>query len=538
MNVFLYARVSTPEQAKKDLSIPDQLRQLHEYCQQNNHTIVKEYQEPGVTATDDKRPAFQEMIAAAVSKQYNATAILVLTTSRFFRDALKAKVYKRKLKRYGIKVIAIKQETTDDPMGNFMEGMFELIDQYESEINAFHTLRGMKENARKGYLNGANAPYGYTRVKVQDERGNEKAKLEINASEAETVRTIFKLYYNGDKDHYVFGAKNVAMILNEKGFRTRQGQEWNKQYILNILRNPTYTGTYYFNVRDVKAGKRKPQVPPIIGKNMFATVQEIIEKRNPKKMNPAIIASPTLLLGLLKCGKCGASMTRETGKNNQYSYYNCRRYIRQGKTSCEGQRIPRKLIERQILEHLSNKIFSVERTKIMLEDIYKSYKEARQRNNEKLYQFNEQIKDIQRRLNNHYKAIEAGVIDFEDVQERIRELKKQKAGAEATIEDLRSKFKIPLYYFTARHIRNFQTQLKKIFISPDSALAKKYLNALVEKITVNGNYVHIDGKIHGALQIMTHEKEKAVETTHSEVPTAVVSKLPGEDSNLGQAGYT
>lgn len=32
MAVALYARVSTTRQAENDLSIPDQLRQLHDYC--------------------------------------------------------------------------------------------------------------------------------------------------------------------------------------------------------------------------------------------------------------------------------------------------------------------------------------------------------------------------------------------------------------------------------------------------------------------------------------------------------------------------
>ena len=33
MAVALYARVSTTRQAENDLSIPDQLRQLREYCE-------------------------------------------------------------------------------------------------------------------------------------------------------------------------------------------------------------------------------------------------------------------------------------------------------------------------------------------------------------------------------------------------------------------------------------------------------------------------------------------------------------------------
>jgi DNA invertase Pin-like site-specific DNA recombinase/archaellum component FlaC len=544
MNVFLYARVSTPEQAKKDLSIPDQLRQLHEYCQQNNHIILKEYIEPGVTATDDKRPAFQQMIGDAFAKENKLEAILVLTTSRFFRDALKAKVYKRKLKKVGIKVIAIKQETTDDPMGNFIEGIFELIDQYESETNGFHTLRGMKENARKGYCNGATAPYGYKRVKVQDDKGNEKTKLKINPTEAETVRLIFNLYLNGDNGNKMMGSKLVAIYLNEHGFRRRSGQKWSMQSVLAILSNSTYAGTYYFNKRDSKTGKPKPKdewipikVPAIIEKNIFEKVQEIIDKRDPRKTNPAVIASPSLLLGLLKCGKCGASMIRETGKSNQYNYYNCRTYMRQGKPSCTGQRVPRALFEKQVLEHLADKIFSVERTKILLNELYKAYKAEKEKNNERLNQLNEQLKEIQKGLNNQYMAIERGIVDLSDVKERINELKRQKEEVQKAIEQLKAKFTIPVHLFTAKNIHTFQKQLKDTFTSNNSILTKNYLKALVERITLRDRTVHIEGKIHGALQLMA-EKEKAVGPVNPTVPTAVLSWLPGQDSNLRHDGYS
>ena len=65
MAVALYARVSTTKQAEKDLSIPDQLRQMREWCKANGYAVAQEYIEPGASATDDKRPVFQQMIAEA-----------------------------------------------------------------------------------------------------------------------------------------------------------------------------------------------------------------------------------------------------------------------------------------------------------------------------------------------------------------------------------------------------------------------------------------------------------------------------------------
>ena len=47
MQVALYARVSTTRQAENDLSIPDQLRQLNDWCNVNGHLVVHEYVEPG-----------------------------------------------------------------------------------------------------------------------------------------------------------------------------------------------------------------------------------------------------------------------------------------------------------------------------------------------------------------------------------------------------------------------------------------------------------------------------------------------------------
>ena len=158
----LYTRVSTGRQAEKDLSLPDQERQLRDYCRQKGWEVCRVFVEPGASARDDTRPAFREMVETALTRPPPFEVILTLTTSRFFRDATQARVYKHRLEKNGVRVVAIHQEVADDPMGGFMEGIFELIDQYESDMNGFHTLRAMKENARQGYFNGSRPKYGFT----------------------------------------------------------------------------------------------------------------------------------------------------------------------------------------------------------------------------------------------------------------------------------------------------------------------------------------------------------------------------------------
>ncbi|TFG91835.1 MAG: recombinase family protein, partial [Syntrophobacterales bacterium] len=48
-----------------DLSIPDQVRQVRGWCTGQGHSVAVEYIEPGASATDDRRPVFQQMISEA-----------------------------------------------------------------------------------------------------------------------------------------------------------------------------------------------------------------------------------------------------------------------------------------------------------------------------------------------------------------------------------------------------------------------------------------------------------------------------------------
>ena len=158
--VALYLRVSTPRQAEHDLSIPDQRRQMETYCLAKGWETVSEFVEPGNSATDDRRPAFQAMIDAAMEKPPAFNVIAVHSFSRFFRDQFQFEFYIRKLAKNGVRLISITQDLGDDPMSVMMRQIMTLFDEYQSKENGKHTLRAMKENARQGFWNGSRPPLG------------------------------------------------------------------------------------------------------------------------------------------------------------------------------------------------------------------------------------------------------------------------------------------------------------------------------------------------------------------------------------------
>jgi site-specific DNA recombinase len=92
--------------------------------------IVADYVEPGVSATDDRRPEFQRMIDGV---------ILVHSFGRFFRDQFQLEFYVRRLARNGVRLVSITQELGDDPMSNMIRQIMALFDEYQSKENAKHT---------------------------------------------------------------------------------------------------------------------------------------------------------------------------------------------------------------------------------------------------------------------------------------------------------------------------------------------------------------------------------------------------------------
>src|SRR4030081_1346768 len=305
----LYLRVSTGRQAENDLSIPDQRRQAKGYCASRGWEIVAEYVEPGLSATDDRRPEFQRMIDAATTKPPAFDVILVHSFSRFFRDQLQLEFYVRRLAKAGVRLVSITQELGDDQTSNMIRQIMALFDEYQSKENAKHTLRAMKENARQGFWNGALPPIGYRIVLSAEQRGHRTKKtLEIDPIQAETVRLIFLLAREGNGSSGAMGVKSIAKHLNESGIRTRDGGRWGVDAVHKVLTRTTYVGRHRFNTKYWKTRERKPEaevvemaVPPIIEAAEFEAVQALLKSRSPALTAPRIVSGPTPARSICFC---------------------------------------------------------------------------------------------------------------------------------------------------------------------------------------------------------------------------------------------
>src|SRR4030042_2857629 len=450
MVVALYARVSTAKQAEKDLSIPDQVRQIRDWCERQGHSVAVEYIEPGASATDDRRSIFQQMISEASVSPAPFDAIVIHSLSRFFRDSYEFAYYERKLLKAGVKVISITQQTGDDPAGEMARKIFSLFDEYQSKENGKHTLRAMMENARKGFFNGSTPSFGFKteEVPLLGNRGMKK-RLVVDAGEAGVVRKIFDLYLNGNKGQ-TLGMYGVARYLNEKGIMYR-GDLWKSTRVNEILKNSAYIGKYYFNRKVNKTGEKKPEkewilikVDAIIEEDVFSRVEGRRKARSPLNMPPRVVSSPTLLTGLLKCGCCGAGMTLATGKGGRYRYYKCTTRIKKG-VGCNSDNIPVEKLDTLVLRSLAEKVFNPDRVRRMLRRLEERIKASCGGQAEKLKKLSRELEEVQKRTARLYEAVEKGLLSLDPtLTERAHKLGAQRQAIITEIAGIKGAREIPL----------------------------------------------------------------------------------------------
>ncbi|OKP99241.1 MULTISPECIES: recombinase family protein [Paenibacillus] len=280
MNVVIYLRVSSEQQANKELSIPAQREALIKYAEDKGWSVVDEYIDEAKSAKTDARPEFQRMIAAAQKSDKGFQMILVHKFDRFSRSRADHVIYKALLKKQGVIVTSASEPTEPDtPHGVLLEGMLEVISEFYNVNLRHETLKGMRENAVQGYHCGGRAPFGYRR-----KREGVKVTYCLGSNEeVGIVQTIFELAAEG------WGGKRIMRELNRIG---AGGRRWTPSTVLSILSNQAYRGYRIWNKKCIVEGTRNSEIewivvkdahPPIIDDKLWNAAQSVLELRRPTK---------------------------------------------------------------------------------------------------------------------------------------------------------------------------------------------------------------------------------------------------------------
>ena len=231
--VAVYVRVSSDRQDMV-LSIGGQLKSLKEYADNNGYVVVREFVDEAESGRNADRPQFRAMIAEANGTDAPFEAILVWKFSRFARSREHSVVFKSMLKRRNIRVISISESAEENPTGELLEGIIEIIDEFYSKNMAQDIMRGMREASARGFWITAFAPLGYRKEYVQDGT-KRRTKLVLDPPADALVKRMFDMAEAGNS------LLDIAKALNGEGFTTARGYRW---MTTGVHKDPLQRGVY------------------------------------------------------------------------------------------------------------------------------------------------------------------------------------------------------------------------------------------------------------------------------------------------------
>ena len=420
--VALYARFSSDNQRTE--SIDAQIRAMKKYCQQQHWQIVATYVDEARSATTDKRPQFQQMIADSAKGIFDI--LLVHKLDRFSRDRYDSAIYKKRLKKNHVQLRSVLERIDDSPESILMESLLEGLSEYYSRNLSRETKKGLAENALKGKSTGGCAPIGFD--------FDADNHLVINEHEAEAVRAIFEMYAAGQ------GYTAILDYLHENGYTTKRGTPFLKSSLVTILANEKYAGVYVYNQsvpRKLKnpayKGRKKPDeeiirvpgaCPAIISHELYDTVQKR-RRHNRERQGSFYSKELYLVSGKVICGICGrvyqGNLRYSSGSHSRFAAYRCETH----RAKCGNKEMNKDYLDLYIIELLGQKVFNKRSLKKHIAALNQYISQYNAAYDERYAVLKAELDEVAESLANLTAAIERGMIT-DSMIERADELENRR----------------------------------------------------------------------------------------------------------------
>ena len=443
MNIAAYCRVSTDKEDQLN-SLETQKEFFLEYTKRTSDNLIKLYADEGISGTKIKnRKEFQRMLADAEKGLFDM--VVVKDISRFARNTVDLLQSVRRLKSLGIETQFLTANMTSMGNSEFVLTIFGALAQEESANTSKRIKFGKKMNAEKGRV--PNIVFGY------DKTIGDYFNLSINENEAMAIRQIFQWYTEEG-----YGGSKIENMLNERGIKTKRGNNWSQNSVCRILTNEIYTGKIINGkeeIADFLTGQRKekdesewlvtlrPELR-IIEDEVFDKAQDILKGRHDSfKITHERQSNKYLFSTLIKCKECGWSFRRTVRQyKNTYVRWVCSGHNGKGADSCPNAVTVDEEELIQALQDYFEEILSKKKKVInyVIKEFQRVYK-AKDENIEYEKQLNEELNKLRKSREKYMDMYTDDLISREELNEKIGGMRKE-------IERLENELKMVSYNLT------------------------------------------------------------------------------------------
>ena len=391
----IYIRVSTFDQAREGFSLGEQEERLKEFCKFKRYNIYKVYQDAGISAKNDKRPAYQEMIEDV--KKGNINVIVALKLDRLTRSVYDIEKLMKFVNDYECDIDCMADESnTTTSNGRMVMRIMTSVSQNEIEKCSERTKFGMAGAIKNGHIPNRTG-LGFKR---------ENKKLVPDPLTKDIIVRIFDLYLEGKSHQAIANIYNKEKVLGKTN--------WYDSTIQKILSNELYKGDYVNGKRTKHPTYYENVIEPIVSKEKWESCQ-YQKLRNARHYERT---ATYLFTNKLKCSKCGNFLgghatTKTNGK--KYYYYKC--------NTCKTY-----FNEIDIEKELKAFMLELAKQDDLINNYYTPF--IKSKLEDKTEDYKKEIKDLDKQLDRIKTAYIKGVVKLEDFDKEIKHIEYQKSDLE------------------------------------------------------------------------------------------------------------
>ena len=391
----IYIRVSTFDQAREGFSLGEQEERLKEFCNFKRYNIYKVYQDAGISAKNDKRPAYQEMIEDV--KKGNINVIVALKLDRLTRSVYDIEKLMKFVNDYECDIDCMADESnTTTSNGRMVMRIMTSVSQNEIEKCSERTKFGMVGAIKNGHIPNRTG-LGFKR---------ENKKLVPDPLTKDIIVRIFDLYLEGKSHQAIANIYNKEKVLGKTN--------WYDSTIQKILSNELYKGDYVNGKRTKHPTYYENVIEPIVSKEKWESCQ-YQKLRNARHYERT---ATYLFTNKLKCSKCsnflgGHATTKTNGK--KYYYYKC--------NTCKTY-----FNEIDIEKELKAFMLELAKQDDLINNYYTPF--IKSKLEDKTEDYKKEIKELDKQLDRIKTAYIKGVVKLEDFDKEIKHIEYQKSDLE------------------------------------------------------------------------------------------------------------